>query len=98
MSAAALFRIRFIPLKHGHDPAVAVSPVAQRGARRPLAPTTQRPRCCAAPLPSCRSPAALPLSAIVFRSSAAPIFLQRRTKKVGIVGKYGTRFGASLRK
>ena len=23
---------------------------------------------------------------------------QRRTKKVGIVGKYGTRFGASLRK
>ena len=24
--------------------------------------------------------------------------LQRRTKKVGIVGKYGTRYGASLRK
>jgi len=24
--------------------------------------------------------------------------VQRRTKKVGIVGKYGTRYGASLRK
>lgn len=27
-----------------------------------------------------------------------PLFQAKRTKKVGIVGKYGTRYGASLRK
>ena len=33
-----------------------------------------------------------------FTVSALPVVMAKRTKKVGIVGKYGTRYGASLRK
>ena len=33
-----------------------------------------------------------------FKVFSCQIFQAKRTKKVGVVGKYGTRYGASLRK
>merc|ERR1711976_630174 len=35
---------------------------------------------------------------LFFLSNSARTTMAKRTKKVGIVGKYGTRYGASLRK
>ena len=35
---------------------------------------------------------------LCFKSFSCQIFQAKRTKKVGVVGKYGTRYGASLRK
>ncbi|XP_043859127.1 60S ribosomal protein L37a-like [Dromiciops gliroides] len=40
----------------------------------------------------------LPPSAAIYPTTGPLLTQAKRTKKVGIVGKYGTRYGASLRK
>jgi len=48
-------------------------------------------------LPACSIPS-LPLRSAKLTTPSISVKMTKRTKKAGIVGKYGTHYGASLRK